>query len=457
MVIYPDLSDRAHGLRKMTRFAALLACLLGLEAVAWADISPNDLSISTFDPENAVAPIATVEGSGVKVGDGTIIHPVFGLETGYVSNVFYTDTNPQGAGLLRLLAQVGAGSLTADRLLPASPDDTTPIEPSFDYRASLRASYDMLVLGNDTIASTGGLGLGAQFRGLINPAGRWSFGFNEDFTRIIRAANFETDANTNRDINGFGLNLLYHPQGAAFSGYAYYVNTIDVFERNSQSFADRFQNQLGLHPQWRWLPETQLYADISGGIFTGLGTSVKQSSIPFIGILGIQTLLTLHTTFSAYGGYDYSSYSAGPSVSSPVMGMNLGYRYSPLGRIALTYDWSFTDSINANYYRDHTIRLWWQQMLQPVILMVQPEVHFREYDGVSTIVMGAPDTRSDVIFSVVAGVHVTFRNWIAATLDYHFTDVSTNYVYPTTGVGGTMQTNPGFVRHELLLGMRVAM
>src|SRR5689334_6970870 len=103
---------------RLSAKAASLAILLGLHAVAAAEVTSNDLTITTFDPENAVAPISTVEGSGVKIGEGTVLQPVFGLETGVVSYVFYEETDTHAAGVLRLLAQVGAGSLSDERLAP---------------------------------------------------------------------------------------------------------------------------------------------------------------------------------------------------------------------------------------------------------------------------------------------------------------------------------------------------
>src|SRR6185503_1002064 len=105
----------------MTRQFVTLGLLLLLEATAMAQ-SPK-LSISSFDPNQATAPIDMVEGNGVKIGEGTTIHPVFGAQTGVVSNVFYEDgangQDPNAAGMLRLMAQVGAGSLSGLRLVPA--------------------------------------------------------------------------------------------------------------------------------------------------------------------------------------------------------------------------------------------------------------------------------------------------------------------------------------------------
>jgi hypothetical protein len=443
----------------MRRIFASLALLLAAETIASADITPNGVSITSFDPDDAVAPVTTVEGRGVKVGDNLVLHPVVGFETGFVSNVFYTADNAQPAGILRLLAQVGAGNLEGIRLAPASNTDTNGSTPSdFQYRASVRASWDQMLGGSgatgDAVSGTGGLGLGAQFRGLAAPMGTFSFGFSDDFQRLIRAANFETDANTNRDINVASLALLLHPQTSTLAGSLTYTNTVDVFERNSQQFANRMLNLLDLHVQWRWLPQTTLFGDVSESINTGIASSRKVTSFPLTVSAGVQTLLTLNTTFSLHAGYTNGFYSAGPSYSAPMIGADLGYRYSPFGRIALTYDWMYSDSVNANFYRDHVVRLWWQHLVAPFVFMAQPEVHFREYQGVSTIIPGAMDTRDDTIISVVAGVHYIFRNWIAVTLDYHFTDVQTNFRY----MAGTLpNTDPSFVRHELLLGMRVAM
>ncbi len=69
-----------------------------------------DVTNASFDSAVAVQPITSVEGHGVKVGEGTVLHPSFGVETGYISNVFYSN-NPQGAGVLRLMAQVAMASL----------------------------------------------------------------------------------------------------------------------------------------------------------------------------------------------------------------------------------------------------------------------------------------------------------------------------------------------------------
>lgn len=435
----------------MTRFLVASAVLFALEASSAAQ---GNIAVATFDPANAVAPISTVEGPGIKIGEGTVIHPVVGMETGVISNVFYEASDPNAAGVLRLLAQVGTGSLPMSRLAAMGADDDSTDKGSVQYRADLRASYDFILSNDETATDTGGLGLGASLHALVNPMGRFSFGIDEDFQRLIRAANYETNANTNRDINVLQLTLLYRPRDRTVGGYLYYNNTIDIFERDIQSFADRWSNRIGIHPTWHWLPNTQIYADISQGIVSPLGgSSTKVQSHPFAATAGIATLFTLKTTLNLYGGYTNGFYSSGPSFSAPVVGATFGYRYSPLGRAALSYTLQYEDSVNANYYRDHVFRLLFEQLVTPFVVVAQPEVHLRQYNGI-TIVAGEP-VRNDVIFAGVGGIHYNFRNWIAATLNYRFTLVDSDYRYMPIGGGSLL--DPSFSRHELLLGMRAAL
>ena len=121
--------------------------------------------------------------------------------------------------------------------------------------------------------------------------------------------------------------------------------------------------------------------------------------------------------------------------------------FGPLGRVALTYDLMYEDSVNANYYRDHIVRLSLQQQFVPFLFTVQPELHFRKYDGI-TDVMGPP-TRNDVIFATNASLRYNFRNNLSASVDYLFSLVSSDYRYMADGV----IDDPSYARHEILLGV----
>lgn len=415
-----------------------------------------------MDPGSAVNPEGIVSGAGVSVGEGTVFHPQIGIETGVVSNVFYQQDAPVTAGLLRILVAIGTGSLPGQRLSQRTTSDdqgsgapqaaTTPSTGDFQYSADLYASWDQYLSTNDNVNAQGGLGGGLLLRGIVNPQHALQFSAQEYFNRVIRAANFESAVDTNRDVNTLGLRLNYLPYGRSLNGYAYYSNTIDVFEASSQQFANRLQNLVGVRGNWQWLPLTQVFVDVSAGYFTGLGSSQKVNSLPVTALAGIETALTLNTTVNAHLGYANGFYASGPSYSSVDAGVLFGYRYSPLGRVMALYSYDHHDSINANFYADHLFQASIEQYFVPFVVFATPELRLRQYDG--TIVMGTTGTtRNDLIIGATVGMRYSFRDWIAATLDYQLQDVQTDFKY---NAGGGIVVDPSYVRHELLVGVRAA-
>ncbi len=435
----------------------ILVSLAALQGVAFADVGEAQTGgIDPSDPGRAITPIATVQGDGVKVGEGTALYPQVGLETGYVSNVFYTDSAPIGAGLLRLIVEVGSGSLANSRLAPIEPTPNSNDDGSFQYSANLYATYDQYLSGNDQVTSQGGLGLGSYLRGIVNPSGPVTFLAIDNFNRVIRATNFESRTDTNRDINNLSLQLGYAPTGRSLSGSIRYTNTLDLFEEDNQRFADRFQNSLGARLNYKLFPLTQLYLDVSQGIFTGIGAeSTKVTSFPLIAVVGINTAITLETSVNARIGYTEGFYSSGPDYATIVGGVYVEHRY-PLGKIDLMYSYDHQDSINANFYRDHLIQGYIEQNFVPFTVFASPMLRFREYEGlIVTPSMPAPggSDRNDIIFAAWAGMRYQFRNWISASAEYRLTIDETDFRY---SAGSAMTIDPSYIRHEVLLGVRAA-
>lgn len=428
--------------------------------VAAADNIPGIAETSAgITPEGALAPISIVEGPGLKVGEGTVLHPIIGLETGYVSNVFFEADTPKGAGILRLIGQIGAGSLSPQRLTPSGQTDSMPGGQSeagtLEYRADLRLTYDLHLSGEDSIQAQNGLGVGFLFRGSVFPRKTWSFLYLENFQRVIRATNFESESQTNRDINRLQLGLQFAPGGRALTGLLHYENVIDFFEDSEQRFANRMQNSLGLTVAYRWLPLTQFFGDVTAGAFGGLGSdSQKVSSYPLMVSAGIQTQITFNTTLIARAGYQNGFYSEGANYSAALAGLQFGYRYTRTGRVSFLYDYNHQDSINANFFRDHSFRLLFEQQFVPFVVHVEPELRLRHYAGiVSNMLVMGPDERDDLILQVAAGARYNFRDWFAGVVEYRLTSVQTDYRYTVDG----MPDDPSFTRHEIVAGVRAAL
>jgi hypothetical protein len=418
--------------------------------------------VDSLSPNDVVNPTtAVVEGAGIKVGDGTVLHPTVGLETGVVSNVFYQDANTNASGLLRILVELQTGSLSAERLAVHDQNATDAAQQqmeqgSFAYHFGAYASWDQYLSTNDAVSSQSGLGGGLLFRGVGNPQHTLSVPFTEQFNRLIRPTNFESSSQTNRDVNSAMIALQYAPAGRTLSGRLYYRNEIDYFESDRQHFANRFHNIFGATINYQWLPLTRVYLEGNVGYFTGLGSaSTKIDAVPVQIYTGIMTSLTLNTTINARIGYSAGGYSSGPSYSTVMGGIQLGYRYSPLGRVTLMYDYDHVDSINANFYRDHQFKVLVDQQFAPFVVLASAELHFREYEGITNVtgIVGNMAVRDDVIGAVTAGGRYLFRGWLAGTVDYQFASVNTDFRYD---VGKGMMDDPSYTRHQLLLGVRAA-
>jgi opacity protein-like surface antigen len=433
-----------------------LTIVAGTAALLCANVARADTGetgetpLDPLDPVMIVSPLTIVQGDGVKIGEGTSFYPQVGLMTGFESNTFYQATNPIAAGTLQLIIEAGVGSLSAQRLANAALDTDTIAASDFLYEADAYVSYLQYISSNSAVTDQGGLGLGFHGNFTVHPKETVSFLANDDFNRVLRSADFETHGNENRDINSVWFRLAIHPETSALSGSLTYMNQIDVFEDNA-IYPSRLLNALHARLDYAFLPLSTVYLDVSGGYNAGIGANdTKSSSIPVSANLGVSTALTVDTSLGAQAGYTAGFYDVGPSYQSVNGGAFFEYRYSPLSKLRVMYNYSYQDSINANFYHEHAFLAWLEQKVTPVALYVSPQLHLRTYEGV--IGEMANPNRSDLIFAVAVGARYQFRNWISASAEYRFTDDSTDYRY----TNGTMAPDPSYLRHEAFLGVRMA-
>lgn len=400
-----------------------------------------------------------VQGPGIKVGEGTVLHPVVGVETGAISNVFYEDADPTFAGIVRIFAEFGVGSLPDKRLVGAvgtaegEAAEKDVNQGSIRFRLDGGVAYEEYLSANESVRAQRNVAFSLHGRGIIRPQSTFPFQFEDELRRETRPTNFESRGNLNRIINRLLLQANYQPNGRNLSGSLRYQNTIDIFESSDHGFADRMQHTVGTRLNWQWLPATRVYGDASIGFFGGLGSaSTKISSMPLRLLAGLQSVITVDTTLSTRVGFGKGFYASGPDFTNVVFGAQFGYRFSPQGRATVFYDYDFTDSINANFYRDHAVGAQLSQELDRWTLLLGAELRFRAYRGLIQEV-GMPGTdRSDLILAVPLGAHFNFSDRIAGSLDYRFVTDQTDFRYMNDGI----TTDPSYTRHELLLGVKGA-
>lgn len=430
----------------MKRYAAI-ACmgmfLLGLSHAARAQ------GLAVGAPENPDQTI--VEGAGVKVGEGTVLHPSVGAETGYVSNVFYTNNNVESSPILRVIAEITAASLSEQRMQSTDPDIQPGEEGDLQWHAGARIIGQEYLSTNDRVDAQHNIAGGLNAHGVVFPHRTWQFAFDEDYVRDTRPTNFESSNNLDRDINNIALALIYGPQGRALSGMLRYTNRIDVFESSTDAFANRMQNQLALRVNWQWLPITKIFGEVSFGLFGGLGnSSTKVSSYPLRVNAGIQTAITVDTALNLQVGYANAFYSTGESFNNVTFRSQLAWRYLPNGQLFAGYFYDFSDSVQANYFRDHGINAGLHHQIgDRFIMSVVLDARLRGYRGVLPSIMGPPD-RDDALVNLGISPRYYFRDWFAATFDYDLLVDSTDYRYVVSG----QSVNPSFVRHQVMAGVR---
>lgn len=447
----------------MSRSPSLLSAGAGLLGLA---------ILASASPARAEGPAASaaamVEGPGIKIGEGTVLHPILGAETGIISNVFREDDGGATSGILRIIGEIGVGTLSPQRLeLARGPlaarngeedvqENTTASKGTFEYRADLSVAYDEYLTTNDNVRKQRDLAISAGLRAMVFPMGTWSLAFDDQFTRQTRPTNFESRSGIDRDINNLRLQLIFQPRMRTLAAALRFENRIDVFEADDHDFANRIQNTLGLRVNWQYLPVTRFYADASLGFFSGLGSdSTKVSSMPLRLVLGAQSAITTTTTVNTRIGFGKGFYSSGPDFTNVIFGADIGYRYSPIGRITFLYDFDFGDSINANYYRDHAFKTTVEHQFAPFVVNGSAELRFRGYRGITqTVDLIGPEDRDDLIFALNLGGHYNFRDWFAATLNYSLVTDQTSYLYMTAD---GYSDDPSYTRHEFLVGVRAAL
>jgi len=424
-----------------------------------------------------------VSAPGVKVGEGTVLHPVAGAETGIISNMFYEDSGGRTAGIFRVVGEVAIATVPPERRDSGLRPDWNPWQgsayrtydgpffrddtgdgdglnegapPKLEFRAGMRAFYEEFISGDTQVRDQRNIGLNGNAHAHFNPYGTVPVTVDYDLTRAIRPTNFESSEDLDRWISHFRLGVRFQTGGRAIVPEFRYTNRIDYFESSDSRFANRIQHNFGAKLNW-WLARfTQFYADASLGIFSGLGDNslngmtFKQSSVPLRLRIGTNTALTEKISTHGYIGFGKGFYSAGQDFTNILFNAGLSYRLNPFGRLRVGYTYDFADSINANFYSEHRLQAAISQQIRRLVVTGKAGLHFRKYFGIPMAV-GAPD-RSDFIFSASGVGKYLLRDWIAITGSLQFVTDQTDYVSTIDG----SNDDPSFSRFELLGGVAAA-
>jgi hypothetical protein len=408
-----------------------------------------------------------VEGPGYPVGEGTVIHPVLGAEAGFTDNVFssYRESQRHASGILRIVAEAYIASKDIEPKTSAADlgeepmeaeDEAEPAAQSIRFRGGGRIDYQEYISTDEVVRSQRGIGADLLGDLAVAPEGTFSFSVKDHLIRSTKPTNFYSFEGTNRIANTLALGLTYQPGGHTMKGSLRWENQIDYFEDSDQQFANRMINLIHAGYDWQLFPYTKLYADVSYGFIGSMGSggaipATKRSANPIRGGAGIATAITELFTVKGFLGWSYASYAGGSGYNTPILGAEVGYRYSPTGRLVGEYSWDHRDSLNGDYYRDHMLGIHVDQNISRIVGTAGAELRFRHYDGISMDI--GPPQRDDILFAGTARASYVLRDWLAVVADWRTEIDDTSY---RSMFGGDVH-DPSYVRTEITAGVRAAL
>lgn len=407
----------------------------------------------------AAAQETIVEGPGYEITEGTVIHPSVGMTTGLLYNPFYEETDPASTPVLRLrgafsIASQGnrpAGELTLLREDKAESGERD-VAPSLDFRATGLVDLEWYASTSEHVSQrmiSGALGVHL----MTSPRGPVSLFVDDTLLRASSPLNYERayGRNLNRVVNDLAAGVQVRPWGGALRFALQYENKLDVFESPDSSFASRIQHLARGRAEWQFLPLTRFFLDGSWGYFGPLYAGpcelLKRESRPVRVQLGAATALTELTGLRAHIGYGKGFYQSRDiclemgtaDYSSVLLGAELSHRYSPLGRVSVTYEYDFEDSIEANYFRDHAVVGRVVHQVEQVVLDAGLDIRLRHYDGISLGLMGdlGQATRDDVILRLFGKGYYPYRDWLGFTGQIEILSDQTDFIHDGDGLGYT--------------------
>jgi hypothetical protein len=293
--------------------------------------------------------------SGLKLGEGTILHAgIFG-DIGYDSNVFYGSSNDgseQPSPVLHITPRLELTNSERDGTQPSG--TYYDLVGSVDIRRYLKTGdtqtdrdiKDQNAV-NPTIAGT------VEF----SSDQTLSFSLTDNFSRYQQAPYTEGTDPITRDDNMASATLRFAPGGGRFRAMLRYSNLIDKYE-GAFNLGSNVGNEGVLDVGWRWLPRTSLYLQAAQGAITYFSAAHSGfASFPLRTLLGVRGLLTDKLSVNLAAGYSNAFYSG---TSSPSGFGNVGiiaevnYALSLLSRAGLGYHHDFVNSpfVGAYYNMD---------------------------------------------------------------------------------------------------------
>lgn len=435
------------------------AARLGLLAIVATMLVPGRASAQGWLSDRSRA-----EGPGFRVGN-LELHPGFGAEFGYDSNLFNEDQGVDGSALMRLTAHLLLSTLGQQR--SAEGESETGGSRMVQFRGGVNASFyhffDDRV--GDNVAGDASLALS------LNPAGRFGATFTEVFGRSVRpfvdATASGSVPNYARNSNTVGVGLFGQSPGGVLRGTLGYSFKLDFFEDNSFDYVNNFEHVFQETVSWRFLPNTalvqktevtlQAYQNADDGPTSALSDNVRIDSS-----LALNGAITNTLSASVSAGYGAGFYDDGEEFDSVTARLDLRYVPRPSIQLGGGYVRFFQPSFIGNFVKSDQLYVKSQFLFAGSFLagadaslsFEKTGLTFTE-DGMTAL--GNRARREDKRLRAGIFAEYRFTNWLALTASFNYMAVFTDYQYndPIASMEVIPDPGAGFQKFDVWGGIRV--
>jgi hypothetical protein len=389
------------------------------------------------------------EGMGVKLGSSMVFHPGLGVEGGYDSNVYFSDSNPIGAARLRISPFFDFATLPPQRM---GDGEIEGKKPSVEFRLGLAGVYEDWFGSDASLNDRRDFGVTADLLFILFPYGKWRLQIDDSFTRTITPPNESSPYNYTRDYNEAGLGVKFVPGDALSVGLRYNF-LLNFYEQSFLRDAGNYQmHKVQLNAVWKFLPKTALTFDgeffpfiRKGNHVSGTNIYVADRSYDVNLWAGLVGLFTKRFGAAIRAGYSGGFYSGGDELDTFLLNAELRFFTTPMSVLRIGFIRDKRPSYFTNYYMRNEGYISYEQLIKGRVLL-QGKV-LGSYLQYSTMYEGNAGSltesgliepnanRTDWYISALVFAEYRIRDYIAINMTLQFDADITDYTIrsPTEG------------------------
>jgi hypothetical protein len=404
------------------------------------------------------------QGPGFRLGN-LELHPGFGAEVGYDSNVFFEDEDglrgPSGSAIFRFTPHLFISTLGQARQSEGEGAQDRDSAPMLEFSAGV-AGQVYIFLENE---ARNNVALDADIDLNINPKGRFGFQITDHFRRAVRpftgrsseqVRNFAVDTNT--------VSAIVHARsrGGVIQSSLGYGFRINYFEGDAFSYANQLGHQILADIHYRFLPNTSLFWDATfdqTNFYNGGGPLNLSDNWRVRTRVGLNGVITPRMSATAAIGYS-ASFIKSPLFSdydTVIVLAGLKFRLTPTTTLAVGYERDNQTSIVGLFRVQDRGYLDFQWLFARSFMLGLNfwVAHMKFGDVIDATGMLLPNDRTDVFLQAKLYAEYRFTDWLGLNASFAYFGDYTDFEYVIDTTAGPVTDPADFNKFEAWLGLRV--